>query len=156
MTPDPTSPANFALIIQEQVDRLKSRTYREIGEATTRKRLAWLNEHFAPRENLKLITPRKAFEILFFDYMGLAPSDLVVVKESDQEIVWLSQNPCPTLEACQVLDLDTRLVCQQAYEQSTQAFIAYLNPQLRFGRSYEDIRPYAPYCKERISYSSRV
>jgi tRNA(adenine34) deaminase len=83
--------------------------------------------------------------------MGLLPADLVVVKETDQEIVWLSQNRCPTLAACLELGLDTRFVCREINERSTQAFVERLNPHLRFGRSYEEIRPYTEYCKEWIT-----
>ena len=133
-----------------QVERLKNQSYREIEQETIRKRLAWLDVHWKPAPYRGPVTPRQAFEVLFFDYMGLSAGDLPVVKETDREIVWLSQNPCPTLEACQELGLDTRLVCREAYEQSTQAFVERLDPQLRFGRSYEEIRPYAAYCKEWI------
>jgi tRNA(Arg) A34 adenosine deaminase TadA len=59
-------------------------------------------------------------------------------------------NPCPTLEACAHLKLDTRIVCRQAYEKSTQAFISQLDPGLRFVRSYTEIRPFAKICRESI------
>jgi tRNA(adenine34) deaminase len=41
------------------------------------------------------------------------------------------------------------VVCRAVYEKSTQAFISQLDPQLRFLRSYEEIRPYSRHCKER-------
>ena len=82
--------------------------------------------------------------------MGLSPADLEIVRETDTEIAWLSKNDCPTLEACQELGLDTRQVCRAAYEKSTQAFLSQIDPQLRFLRSYTEIRPYAPHCLERI------
>jgi tRNA(Arg) A34 adenosine deaminase TadA len=65
-------------------------------------------------------------------------------------IEWLSTNPCPTLEACNLLKLDTRKVCRAAYEKSTQAFLSQLDPRLRFLRSYDEIRPYAHHCREMI------
>ena len=61
-----------------------------------------------------------------------------------------SKNPCPTLEACRRLDLDTRKVCRKSYEKPTQAFLSALDPELRFYRSYETIRPHADVCEERI------
>jgi tRNA(adenine34) deaminase len=88
---------------------------------------------------------------LFFDYMGLSPTDLPIVSETETEIVWQSINPCPTLEAVKSLQLDTRIVCRAAYEKSTQAFVSQIDPQLRFLRSYEEIRPYADHCLERIA-----
>ena len=41
------------------------------------------------------------------------------------------------------LGLDTRSVCRGAYEKSTQAFISHMDPELRFLRSYSEIRPYS-------------
>jgi tRNA(adenine34) deaminase len=95
-------------------------------------------------------TPRSAFEALFFSYMGLCPDDLPIVHEAEDEIVWHSKNPCPTLEACIRSGLDTRKVCRAIYERPTQRFLSRIDPQLRFLRDYEAIRPHGPYCRERI------
>jgi hypothetical protein len=140
----------FNARVQEQVSRLQRMSLRELEAAVTRKRLAWLDENRKEIEGQGPWSPRAAFELLFFDYMGLSAADLPVVKETEGEIAWLSRNPCPTLEACRQLNLDTRKVCRGAYEKSTQAFLSRLDPQLRFLRSYEEIRPYAPHCAERI------
>jgi hypothetical protein len=59
-------------------------------------------------------------------------------------------NPCPTLEACVRLGLDTRTVCRQAYHQPVQVMLSRLDPRLRFERNYEALRPYVSYCEERI------
>ncbi|HOG45094.1 MAG TPA: hypothetical protein PLJ35_10305 [Anaerolineae bacterium] len=88
------------------------------------------------------------YELLFFAHMGLEPSDLPVVSESADEFVWLSRNPCTLLEACLALGLDTRRVCRPVNEKATQAFVSRINPQLRFHRAYEEIRPHAPHCRE--------
>jgi tRNA(Arg) A34 adenosine deaminase TadA len=82
--------------------------------------------------------------------MELSPDDLPIVSESETEIVWQSANPCPTLEAVKALGLDTRTVCRATTEKSTQAFLSQIDPQLRFLRSYEEIRPYATHCREMI------
>jgi len=82
--------------------------------------------------------------------MGLSVQELPVISETADEIVRRSINQCPTLEAARRLGLDTRQVCRAIYEKSTQAFLSQLDPQLRFLRSYVEIRPYADHCKERI------
>ena len=82
--------------------------------------------------------------------MGLKKEDLPILSESENEIVWASQNPCPTLEACQQAEPGYAQVCRNAYEKSTQAFISQLDPCLRFVRSYEEIRPHAAICRESI------
>jgi tRNA(adenine34) deaminase len=91
--------------------------------------------------------------------MALSRDDLPVVSESAHEIIWLSLNDCPTLEACKQLGLDTRQICREVYEKSTQAFLSQLDPQLRFLRDYEGIRPYADHCREmivRIDFTTRM
>jgi len=71
--------------------------------------------------------------------------------ESPDRIVWESRNRCPLLEACAALGLDTRAVCRPVNEQATQAFFSRLDPRLRFGRSYVEIRPHAACCREWIT-----
>jgi tRNA(adenine34) deaminase len=142
--------ASFELKVREQVERLKRSPLAEIEREVAGKRIAW----FQPGDTLpgmdSLPTPREAYEMLFFKYMGVAEADLPVVIEAGGEIVWLSRNPCPTLEACRELGMDTRQVCRAAYEKSTQAFVSQIDPQLRFMRSYREIRPYAEHCREWI------
>jgi tRNA(Arg) A34 adenosine deaminase TadA len=139
----------FETKVLEQIERLQNRSLAEIQTDVARKRIGWLTQH-PPASLTGAISPRQAFDILFFEYMGLSPADLPVVSETTQEIVWRSQNPCPTLEACLRLGLDTHRVCRSAYEKSTQAFLSRIDPQLRFLRSYTEIRPHTDYCLERI------
>ncbi len=141
---------DYAAKVKEQVERLQSRSYGEIEAAVAQKRITWWQQEGACFKTARAPTPRQAFERLFLDYMHLSLEDLPVLHESEDEIAWLSKNPCPTLDACIELGRDTRQVCRAAYEKSTQAFVSQLDPQLRFLRSYEEIRPYAPHCLERI------
>jgi tRNA(Arg) A34 adenosine deaminase TadA len=141
---------NFRDKTSQQVERLSHLTLQEIEREVAQKRIAWCKENLPQAGSKPDITPRAAFERLFFDYMGLARDDLPIVRESPTEIAWLSRNPCPTLSACQEMGLDTRRVCRGAYEKSTQAFISQIDPQLRFMRSYQEIRPHAGHCLEWI------
>jgi guanine deaminase len=112
--------------------------------------VAWFQQRDQIAVRFDHPSPREAFDLLFFDYMGLSPDDLPIVSETETEIVWQSANPCPTLEAVKALGLDTRTVCRATTEKSTQAFVSQIDPQLRFLRSYETIRPYADHCREMI------
>jgi len=141
---------SFEVKVRHQVERLKSQDYPAIEAEVTQKRLAWLAQNRPTQKGQAPVSPRQAYQLLFFDYMGLSAADLPVVEETDTQIAWLSQNPCPTLQACLRLGLDTRTVCRAAYEKSTQTFLSYLDPQLRFVRNYEEIRPYAQHCRESI------
>ena len=138
----------FDLKVHKQVERLQTQSYGSLEAAVASRRQAWVVENSSKVH--PPISPRRAFELLFFDYMGLAAGELPVCEETEQKIVWQSLNACPTLAACQELQLDTRKVCRAIYEKSTQAFLSALDPQLRFLRSYDEIRPRAAYCKEWI------
>jgi hypothetical protein len=136
--------------VKQQAERLSSWSYGEIEAAVTAKRIAWLREHALDSSSAGSVTPRVAFERLFLEYMGLSRADLPVIEETASKITWLSKNPCPTLDACQQLGLETREVCRAISEKPTQAFLSWLDPQLRFIRSYQEIRPYAAHCLESI------
>lgn len=88
--------------------------------------------------------------MLFLEYMGLAPEQVPVVEETEDRITWLSSNPCPTLEACSRLGLETRSVCRSINEKPTQVFLSQLDARLRFVRDYSAIRPHASHCRESI------
>jgi tRNA(adenine34) deaminase len=124
--------------------------YRLIHEALDRKRQDWWE---ANRAVLKLSgpLPRQAYTMFLLVHLGLDPIEVPVVYEDERAIVWRSFNFCSMLEACIRLGLDTRQVCREGTEESVQRLIARLNSRLRFSRNYVDgIRPYAPYCEERI------
>ena len=48
------------------------------------------------------------------------------------------------------LGVDTRNVCELGEEESVQRMIEKINPNLRFTRNYEKIRPHTEYCEEII------
>ena len=141
---------NFDFKVEQQIERLKRSACLEIEREVAQKRIDWVRQNHRMAGKPEHTSPHQAFEALFFDYMGIPADELPVLSETDREIVWRSLNPCPTLAAVQRLGLDTRQVCRAAYEKSTQAFLSQLDPQLRFMRSYEEIRPYSDNCKESI------
>ncbi len=108
--------------VKQQIERLSTWSFQEIEATVTAQRIAWLQEHAHPYGAAGSISPREAFERLFFDYMGLSPADLPVIEENVDKITWLSKNPCPTLDACLQLGLDTREVCRETTERATRRF----------------------------------
>jgi tRNA(adenine34) deaminase len=136
--------------VRRTIEQLQHANFQAIGSDITQKRMAWLDRTLPEKPGYDQFTPREAYELLFFEHMQLERSELPIVSESPDEIVWLSRNRCSLLEACIALGLDTRTVCRPVNEKATQAFLSRLNPQLRFHRSYEDIRPHADCCKEKI------
>jgi putative acetyltransferase len=140
----------FTEKVRQQIERFQKQDFLTLEAEVTRKRIAWIRQNRLYGSDHNPISPRQAFDLLFFEYMGLPTEDLPVVLETDQQITWLSKNKCPTLDACKALNLDTRLVCRAVFEAPTQAFLSELDPQLKFMRSYVEIRPYSAYCQESI------
>jgi tRNA(Arg) A34 adenosine deaminase TadA len=136
--------------VRRTIAQLPHESLQAIASGITQRRMAWLDRTLPQRPGYEGFSPRDVYELLFFEQMGLARDELPVVAESPDEIVWLSLNRCSLLEACGALGLDTRRVCRAVNEKATQAFVSRINPQLRFHRSYEEIRPYAPHCREWI------
>jgi tRNA(Arg) A34 adenosine deaminase TadA len=136
--------------VRRTIAQLQEGDIRAMAAEITHKRMAWLDRILPEKPTYATFSPRAVYELIFFEQMGLAREELPVVAESPDEIVWLSSNRSSLLEACQALELDTRSVCRAVNEKATQAFVSRINPQLRFHRSYKEIRPYAAYCKEKI------
>jgi hypothetical protein len=137
--------------VARTVDELRRGDFDAMSREIAARRLAWLDANLPRHRRGAPFTPRQAFELLFFEQMGLDPEELPVVSESPRRIVWESRNRCPLLEACLALGLDTREVCKPVNEQATQVFFSRLDPQLRFGRSYTVIRPHASFCREWVT-----
>lgn len=147
MSPSPTPP-DFERSVERRVAALRGKSLHQIEADTMARRLEWLEAR--PGLRSSPVSPRRLFEILFREYMGLPPEDLPVLSESEAEITWSSRNPCPTLEACARTGMSTAVVCKGAYERSTQAFLSWFDPRFRFLRDYGEIRPRAAGCRERI------
>jgi tRNA(adenine34) deaminase len=141
---------DFESKVRQQIERLKTYPCATLERQVAEKRIAWFRQNHPDAGRLGPPTPRSAYVLLFMDYMGLSEEELPIVAESEAEIEWLSLNPCPTLEACNALGLDTRQVCRSVYEKSTQALVSQLDPQLRFLRNYVEIRSYSDHCREKI------
>jgi len=139
---------DYKLKIELEVKRFKKSTFNEMESETSHKRVSWLKKNY---QSTKFIpSPQRAYELFLLEYLGLSEKEVPVILNTESEIEWLSYNRCLTLETCKKLSLDTRIICRRIYEKSTQAFMSQINPQLRFLRNYQEIRPYSPHCKEMI------
>jgi hypothetical protein len=121
-----------------------------LEQCVIEKRIAWLKANFvkSPAEDDPLMVGVKWF---YESYLRLSlPKDGEIVGHHEKRIVMRWRNPCPTLEACKKLGLDTREICKKAYQRPVQEFLQYINPKLQFDRNYESIRPHATYCEEII------
>lgn len=82
--------------------------------------------------------------------LGIGPEEAPVVEKTPAKIVFHSRNFCPTLEACKILDLDTRIICREVNEKPTDLLIKQLSGRLEFRRNYDKLRPNCEYCEEMI------
>ena len=140
---------DFGESVQRQIQRLIQLKWHNEEAEVAAKRISWFDDRGGVPSS-KQPTPRDGYELLMLEYLGLTEDEVPVVSETETEIMWLSRNPCPTLEACRRLSLDTRDVCRSIYERSTQALLSQLDPHLRFLRSYDEIRPHALHCRETV------
>jgi tRNA(Arg) A34 adenosine deaminase TadA len=143
-------------VFQEKVEAkirlMESRPLREIEAELARKRAAWAAERLGAPAAVDAFpaTPRGAAELFLYEFLGIPEAESPIVSESEREVVWRSSNACDTLEACRASGRDTREVCRALYEKPVQWLISRLDPQLRFLRSYDRIRPHQADCEERI------
>ena len=130
-------------------------TPKELADSLTQRRVEWLREHWDEMlaKYAGLSPEEQAHWIVFLDHMRINPEHSNVVRVSPRKIRIESRNFCPYLEACLHLGLDTTRVCQEIGEQSIQTMVKTINPNLRFSRNYEKIRPrHESYCEEYIEF----
>ena len=114
------------------------------------KRTAWIKRHLPKlaRSGDPLLD---GYRLFYEGYLGIsAPLDGEIILRTERRMVTRWWNPCPTLEACQSLGLDTRQICRKAYHKPVDEFLMQIDSRLRFDRNYTCLRPYTPYCEEMI------
>lgn len=138
--------------VRNEIKRLRNITDRkldEYNEDSVTRRITWYEEN---RNNFSFIDSDilgSAYRLLLCRF-GIKEEEMPIKSKSNKEIVFHSQNFCPTLEACKILNLDTRSICKKYNEGSTNVLIKQIDRRLVFERNYEKIRPYSDYCEEII------
>lgn len=120
-----------------------------LAEDLSKKRLQWYANHghclAADGEDILHTAYR-----VFLQKLGITEEQALIVQRDDKHLTLHCSNYCPTLEACNLLDLDTRFVCKYLTEKPTTDLIRQIHPKLRFTRNYERLRPDSDYCEEMI------
>lgn len=138
--------------IRNEIKRLEKTTDKQLinyNEKLTKKRTLW----FARNKNSIKLQTKDSIDTayhLLLEKFGISEEQMPIIERSRNKIVFHSINFCPTLEACKTLGLDTRRVCSLYNEKATDALIKLVDPELKFTRNYDRLRPYAPYCEEMI------
>jgi tRNA(adenine34) deaminase len=139
-------------LVRNEVKRLRGVTEDELfklNEDSIDRRLSWFAEN---RDHFTFINENSlesAYRLLLCRF-GIDEFEAPVIERDGNKILFHSMNFCPTLEACKILNLDTRFICKRYNENSTDRLIKQIDPQLKFERNYKKIRPYYDFCEEMI------
>ncbi|AOT73246.1 tRNA-specific adenosine deaminase [Geosporobacter ferrireducens] len=143
--------------VRIEIEKLRNANDQILNELNTdsiNRRVKWFYEN---RERFEFINDNildSGYKLLL-NRFNITEDEAPIVEKSERKIVFHSKNFCPTLEACKILGLDTRVICKKLNENSTDTLIRQINPQLRFSRNYEKLRPYTEYCEEIISMEEK-
>ena len=121
-----------------------------LEECVIEKRMTWIEKTM---DSIKRTNKPvwDGFQLFYENYLGLSvPEDGEIVERTHHKMISRWWNPCPTLDVCEKLGLDTKEVCRKAYHKPVQELLIQIDPKLQFDRNYTCIRPYTPYCEEII------
>ena len=152
-----TDEAYMKLAIERELEKLKCATeeqLRRYDEKSCRKRLAWFHSERCSSRHFACADTKEAAYRLLLERLNTTEEQAPIVLRDDRKLVFHSQNFCPTLEACKILGLETRIVCKFYNEHSTDMLVKQIDSKLRFARNYTKLRPYSAYCEEMILLES--
>lgn len=130
-----------------QLRNVDSAKLAHLAEELKNKRINWFNKQKIQNDAQ---APLDTAYQLFLKKLSITADEAAIVDKQKNKLVIHSKNFCPTLEACKILDLDTREVCKHLNEGPTQVLLQQLNPKISFKRNYNSLRPFKPYCEEMI------
>ncbi|MGE5140437.1 MAG: nucleoside deaminase, partial [Rudaea sp.] len=139
--------------VRREVARLRGAAaddLRKMGEELAARRVTWFRSN-QDRQSVDRSDLVMAGYNLMLTKLGIDAGQAPVIERSGHRVVFRSQNFCPTLEACRLLDLDTRQVCRLMTEEPMGRLLQELDGRLIFSRNYDHLRPYADSCEETIS-----
>lgn len=138
--------------VRNEIKRLRNITQDKLEFYNTdsaNRRVEWYNEN---KSTFKFINDNSLYSAynLLLKRFNIDSTEAEIIEQSDSLIIFHSKNFCPTLEACKILDYDTRYICRNYNENSTDVLIKQIDSRLKFNRNYEKLRPYSDYCEEMI------
>jgi tRNA(adenine34) deaminase len=121
----------------------------EYNEDSVNRRIEWFNKNRSSFTFINDNLLESAYNLLLCRF-NIDKSEAPITEQSRDHITFHSMNFCPTLEACKILNLDTRYICKRYNENSTDTLIKQIDKRLNFSRNYEKLRPHTDYCEEMI------
>jgi tRNA(Arg) A34 adenosine deaminase TadA len=139
-------------LVRNEIKKLRNATEEKLREwnlESMQRRLAWFQTDKPLDDIIAGDVKEKAYRMLIKKF-DITEEQAPIIYRDANKIVFHSMNFCPTLEACKILELDTRHVCSYYNEGSTDSLVKQVDPRLSFRRNYEKLRPYSDYCEEMI------
>ncbi len=139
--------------VRKEIENLRNADSKRLdllSDDSILRRIRWFQEN---KGNFDFINNDllNAGYMLLLERLHITPEEAPIIRKTDKQIVFHSNNFCPTLEACKILGLDTRLICKKLNETSTDMLVKQIDCRLIFSRNYNKLRPYAECCEEMIS-----
>lgn len=144
--------------VRAEINRLRNASENQLRSYDLQrceKRLHWYRSNRPDKKYPGDDYMLKAYRVLM-DRLQTTEADCPIVHRDNTKLVFRSTNFCTTLEACIILQLDTRHVCRLYNELSTDSLVKEIHPKLKFTRNYEKLRPYCEYCEEMILFEERT
>ena len=138
--------------VRSEIERLRNINNEKLNDYNTdsiTRRLDWFNKKRSTFTFINQNLLDSAYNLLLCR-LNIDSSKAQIIKRSNHQIVFHSKNFCPTLEACKILNYDTRYICKYYNENATDVLIKQIDQRLRFERNYDKLRPYSDYCEEMI------
>jgi tRNA(adenine34) deaminase len=138
--------------VRDEINRLRNYTPEKLknyNEDSKKRRLSWFKKNRAGFAFLNNDILNSAYNLLLCKF-NIDSHEAPIVRHAKDRIVFHSKNFCPTLEACIILDYDTRYICKNYNEDATDALLKEIDSRLRFDRNYVKLRPYSDHCEEMI------
>ena len=139
--------------VRTEIKKLRNADSKVLAEwngDSIQRRLNWFEENKSKFDFLDDDMVNSAYRLLLARFR-ITAEEAPIIERSDKQIVFHSRNFCPTLEACKILGMDTRIICRKLNENATDMLIKQIDPKLSFSRNYEKLRPHAEYCEEMIT-----
>jgi hypothetical protein len=111
------------------------------------RRIRWLEEN-RDKLDTELSELERVRQALILK-LGAKPEELSVSKRDSDRIVMKSDNFCPILTACKILEWDPKRICKTVCECAAREFLSKVNPRVTF--KFIKTRPHSKYCEEVIS-----
>lgn len=142
--------------VRTEIKRLRNYTRETLAEwnrESAGKRLEWFQTE-RPLDDISATDEKERAYRLLLKRFRIPAEQAPIVHRDETKLVFHSMNFCPTLEACRILELDTREICRRYNEGSTDTLVKQVDPGLAFKRNYDLLRPYSGYCEEMILWTT--